>query len=110
MLQAQMEKKIRVALEPVEHLEIVNESYKHNVPEGAESHFKVLVVSPNFEGKAPIMRHRMVNSALKEELDMEGGIHALSIKAQTVAQFEKAGGAAAGVIQETPDRLGGSKA
>ena len=32
------------------YLEIVNESYKHNVPEGAESHFNVLVVSDAFEG------------------------------------------------------------
>lgn len=24
-----------------QHLEIVNESYKHNVPDGSETHFKV---------------------------------------------------------------------
>lgn len=31
-------------------LQIVNESYMHNVPEGSETHFKVVVVSDQFEG------------------------------------------------------------
>lgn len=35
-------------LSPV-HLEVINESYMHNVPKDAESHFKVLVVSEKFE-------------------------------------------------------------
>lgn len=35
-------------LEPI-HLEVVNESYMHNVPKGSETHFKVLVVSHKFE-------------------------------------------------------------
>lgn len=35
-------------LDPI-HLEVVNESYMHNVPKGAETHFKVLVVSEKFE-------------------------------------------------------------
>jgi stress-induced morphogen len=32
------------------HLDVVNESHKHNVPKGSESHFNVLVVSDAFEG------------------------------------------------------------
>lgn len=47
-----IEKAIREAivaeLQPI-HYEVVNESYMHNVPEGAETHFKVLVVSSKFE-------------------------------------------------------------
>lgn len=35
-------------LDPI-HLEVVNESYMHNVPTGSETHFKVLVVSEKFE-------------------------------------------------------------
>lgn len=31
------------------HLEIINESYMHNVPKGSETHFKVLVVSELFK-------------------------------------------------------------
>jgi Stress-induced morphogen (activity unknown) len=29
-------------------LSIINESYMHNVPEGSESHFKVVIVSKYF--------------------------------------------------------------
>lgn len=32
------------------HLDVINESYMHNVPKGAETHFKVVVVSDKFEG------------------------------------------------------------
>lgn len=39
---------ITAKLEPI-HLEVVNESYMHNVPKGSETHFKVLVVSGKFE-------------------------------------------------------------
>ena len=31
------------------HLDIINESYMHNVPRGSETHFKVIVVSDKFE-------------------------------------------------------------
>lgn len=54
---AQHEKPIETAihdglnakLAPI-HLEVVNESYMHNVPKGSETHFKVLVVSNQFDG------------------------------------------------------------
>ena len=32
-------------------MEVMNESYMHNVPKGSETHFKVVVVSPKFEGQ-----------------------------------------------------------
>lgn len=35
-------------LNPI-HIEVVNESYMHNVPKNSESHFKVLVVSEKFQ-------------------------------------------------------------
>jgi BolA protein len=106
-----------VALKPIEnlinskilatftptHFEIVNESFKHSVPKGSESHFKVLVVSDMFEGKSLIDRHRMVNHCLGEEL--KASIHALSIQAKTTKQFEASDGA----IHTTPNCLGGSK-
>ncbi|KAG2455170.1 hypothetical protein HYH02_000986 [Chlamydomonas schloesseri] len=51
---------------------------------GCGSAFEVYVVSPQFEGKTLIARHRLVNDALKAEM---AHIHALSIKkAQTPAQ------------------------
>ena len=84
------------------HVEIVNESFKHNVPKGSESHFKVLVVSDVFEGKSLVERHRMVNHCLGEEL--KSSIHALSIQAKTNAQWE-----ASAVMHTTPNCLGGDK-
>lgn len=63
------------------HLEVFNESYMHNVPKGSETHFKVVVVSEEFDGVSLIKRHRMVNNALRDEL--AGGVHALSIQVQS---------------------------
>lgn len=39
---------IRSELSPI-RLEVLNESYMHNVPKGSESHFKLLIVSNQFE-------------------------------------------------------------
>ncbi|XP_053669935.1 bolA-like protein DDB_G0274169 [Anopheles nili] len=75
-------------LDPV-HLEIVNESYMHNVPKGSETHFKVLVVSQQFEGLALIKRHRMVNDIVKNNLNGDF-VHALSIVAKTPQQWDEA--------------------
>jgi BolA protein len=86
----------------LEHIELVNESYKHNVPDDAESHFKVLLVSSDFEKKPPMARHRMVYALLDEEMKMEGGIHALSIEAKTPEQYAKNPN-----IQKTPACAGG---
>ena len=83
-------------------VEVVNESHKHNVPAGSESHFNVLVVSDAFEGKKLIERHRMVNNILKEEL--ASPVHALSIAARTVAQH-----AVDPAMKPTPNCMGGSK-
>lgn len=44
-------------------------------------HFEAEVVSPDFAGRRPIERHRMVYAALGEL--MGGAIHALAIKAWT---------------------------
>jgi stress-induced morphogen len=46
--------------------------------------FKVKVVSPVFEGKSVIQRHRMVYDLFAEEL--KGPIHALSLTTLTPAQ------------------------
>ena len=83
-------------------IEIINESSKHNVPPDSESHFKVLVVSEMFESLSLIQRHRLVNSALKEELS--GPIHALSIQAMTPSQW-----LASPIVNNTPPCLGGGK-
>lgn len=84
-----------------EHLEVVNESHMHNVPEGSESHFKVVIVCDDFKDKMLLARHRMVNKALETELN--GGIHALALHTMTMEEwFEK------GNAPESPPCLGGS--
>lgn len=84
-----------------EHLEVVNESHMHNVPEGSESHFKVVIVSDIFKDKMLLARHRLVNKALEEEL--AGGIHALALHTMTMEEwFEK------GNVPESPPCLGGN--
>lgn len=67
------------------HVEVVDESYKHAVPEGAESHFRVVVVSDAFDGKRLVQRHRLVNSALARELERH--VHALAIQTFTPVEW-----------------------
>ena len=88
------------ALTP-EHLEVINESHMHNVPEGSESHFKVVIVSDVFKDKMLVARHRLVNKALEAEL--KSGIHALALHTMTMEEwFEK------GNPPESPPCLGGN--
>jgi stress-induced morphogen len=53
---------------------------------GGRDHFRLLVVSPLFEGKGVMDQHQMVYAALKEE--MQGAIHALSLKTCTPAEWD----------------------
>ena len=100
-IQQTITSKLEQALSP-EHLEVINESHMHNVPEGSESHFKVVVVSDAFKDKMLLARHRMVNKVLQEEL--EGGVHARALHTLTMAEwFEK------GKAPESPPCEGGSK-
>ena len=85
------------------HLEVVDESSQHSVPRGAETHFKVTVVSEAFAGLSAVQRHRRVTQLLGEAF--RAGLHALSIHAKTPAEWGSAPGAMA-----SPACLGGSKA
>jgi len=105
MIEETIVTKLTSAFAPV-HMEVVNESYKHNVPKGAESHFKVLVVSELFENKKMLERHRLVNNVLAEELGQGaggGGIHALSIQAKIPSQFNTGNAE----MHSTPNCAGG---
>ncbi len=102
-MQQTIEEKITASLAPV-HLRVVNESYKHNVPAGSESHFKVVIVCGGFEGKSLLQRHQAVNAILQEELKRD--IHALSMETLTAGEWEDRNGRTAA----TPPCLGGGKA
>ncbi|SDH68863.1 BolA protein [Vibrio xiamenensis] len=84
MLQQVIEQKLQAEFKPV-HMNVLNESYMHNVPPGSESHFKVIIVSNAFEGSRLIARHRAVNQVLADEL--AGGVHALSIHTYTEQEW-----------------------
>lgn len=74
------------------HLEIINESNNHNVPPGSESHFKVVLVSDDFEGQTLVARHRAINKLLEDELKNE--IHALALHTYTESEWRKRHGEA----------------
>ncbi|XOV82306.1 MAG: BolA family protein [bacterium] len=69
------------------HLEVIDESANHSVPQGAQSHFKVVIVSPGFEGVSRIERHRRINALLQTEFDQ--GMHALAIHPYTEAEWRQ---------------------
>ena len=73
-------------LKPVDLL-VENESHLHGFSRGEDSHFKVLIVSSEFEGLNRVQRHQKVNEALKEEFDL--GLHALTLRALTEDEFSK---------------------
>lgn len=68
------------------HLEVINESNRHHVPPNSETHFKVVIVSEQFDGHRPLSRHRSVNGVLADEL--ANGVHALSINTYTQAEWQ----------------------
>ncbi|KAF6212915.1 hypothetical protein GE061_010625 [Apolygus lucorum] len=92
--------KISNALNP-KHLDVINESSKHNAPAGSESHFKVVVVSEEFENKMPLQRHRIINQLLDHEI--KNGIHALSIVTRTPKEWE----ASDQKVESSPNCRGG---
>lgn len=77
---------------PVEHLEVADESHLHAGHPGAREgggHFRVLVVSEAFSGRAPLQRHRLVYDAMGDAMRRDT-IHALSIRALTPQEHEGA--------------------
>ena len=103
MLQEQIETKLYSAFSPI-HLQVVNESYMHNVPAGSESHFKVIVVSDEFEGDRLIARHRKINKILMIEL--QDHIHALSIHTFTKSEWQQM---KSSLVPKSPNCMGGGR-
>jgi stress-induced morphogen len=101
VVQNRIEEKLRVELSP-SLLIVENESKKHSVPPGSETHFKVTVVSSAFEGLGRVERHRLVHAVLKDELS--SGVHALTMTSKTPAEWTNDSSVGA-----SPPCLGGSK-
>ncbi len=95
-----IEHKLRQALAPSQ-LTIRNESHLHNVPAGAESHLKVIIVAATFAGQPLVQRHRRIHQLLAEELT--GTVHAFGLHTLTPEEWQ----ARSGRIPESPPCLGG---
>ena len=95
-----LERKLASGLDLL-HLEVENESHRHNVPAGSESHFKVVAVSEDFAGKSLVQRHRLVYGLLADEL--ADGVHALALHTYSAADWRQRHGDA----PMSPPCLGG---
>lgn len=100
-IQQQIEAKLQQAL-PVAHLEVINESHMHSVPPGSETHFKVVLVSSDFDGKRAVARHQQIYRVLADELS--GPVHALALHTYTESEWQGRNCAA----PVSPQCMGGS--
>lgn len=77
-----IEQQLRVIFEPLESLEVQDDSHLHAGHAGAREgrHFSVRLVSDRFTGLPRVARHRLVYDALRAL--MPSGIHALAIDAR----------------------------
>jgi BolA protein len=97
--------KIRSLVEasiPVSELSLENESDQHSGPAGRESHFRLVVVSPAFEGLNRVKRHQRIY-ALVAEL-MPQPVHALALHTFTEAEWAARGQQA----NQSPNCRGGA--
>ena len=97
-----IENKLNNSLEP-SHLEVIDESYLHNVEPGKESHVRIVAVSDKFLSLNLVKRHQLIYSQIQEEID--GPIHAISLHTFTPQEWKDKNEKA----EASPDCLGGSK-
>lgn len=89
-----MTRKLRIAellkqkLSPT-YLNVEDESHHHHVPENAQTHFKVTLVSSELMNTTRVARHRLVNQLLSEEFAL--GMHALSLHLYTPEEWSARG-------------------
>jgi stress-induced morphogen len=87
--------KIMAALNP-STLEIYNDSHLHAHHKAMagqtskETHFRLVITSDAFSSKMQPARHRMIYALLRDEMAVEGGIHALQLRTMTPEEEERA--------------------
>lgn len=78
-IKSEIEARLRAAF-VVTALDVVDDSASHaghaGAPAGGESHFNVMLRSPDFSGQSRLQRHRAVHNALG---DLVPRIHALAL-------------------------------
>ena len=100
MIKEKIEKKLNSGIDTL-FLEVINESPNHNVPDGAESHFKIVIVSDEFKDLRSVQRHQLIYKVLKEEMKL---IHAIAIHPFTNVEWEERNNSSS----DSPECLGGS--
>ena len=98
--QAIIESKLVDALNP-QHLEVVNESHMHGGP-ATESHYKVTIITNEFDQKMLVKRHQEVYRILSDELSQ--GVHALALHTYSPAEWAERNAS----IPSSPNCRGGS--
>lgn len=96
-IQSDIEQKL-AALQPT-HLQVINESHMHSVPENSETHFKVVLVSESFAKQRAVQRHQKVYALLADEL--AGPVHALALHLYTPEEWQ-------GQSPDSPNCMGGN--
>lgn len=84
-VQTQIDQRIKNEVD-VHYMTLDNESHMHNVPEGSESHFKLVLVTDAFEAKRLVQRHQLVYGILKEEMTK---IHALAMHLYSIQEWDE---------------------
>ncbi len=84
LIHTSIEQKLLSAFAPV-FLDVIDESHMHSVGAGAQSHYKVVIVTPAFDGMRLLQRHRAVNAILANELAEK--IHALALHTYTPSEW-----------------------
>jgi BolA protein len=100
-VESTLRERLEESFSPVQ-LEIENESHQHSVPANSETHFRVVLVSDDFEGLRPVARHQRVYGLVGDL--MAGPLHALALHLYTQGEWAERSGAPA-----SPACLGGSK-
>ncbi|TYG35007.1 BolA/IbaG family iron-sulfur metabolism protein [Lonepinella koalarum] len=67
-------------------VKVENESYMHNSGKGANSHFKIVLVSDKFNGIRQVARHRLIYQLFAQ--DLANGIHALALHTYTLTEWQ----------------------
>lgn len=70
----------------VSHFQLENESDQHSGPPGRESHFKLVLVSTDFDGLNRVKRHQKVYGLLADLMPQP--VHALALHTFTEQEWQ----------------------
>ena len=82
-----IETKLKAELN-LEHIEVINESHLHagHAHGGIDTHFRITVVSTDFEGKRPVARQQLIYKILNDMIN--NPVHALAMQTLTPQEWQ----------------------